>query len=340
MDLTTPRADGLHMPAEWAEHECCLMAWPSRESLWGSWFNAAKNDYATVARAIQDFEPVLMVCRPGDAAEVRDLCGSAISIEELPIDDSWTRDSGPLFVTDGVSRRAVVSMRFNGWGNKYQPHGNDDRLAANIARLLELPLYQAPLTSEGGAYFVDGEGTLITTVGSVLNDNRNPGVTREQAENILRDYLGADRIIWLDAFPDRDTDGHIDGIAQYVAPGVVALQVPDDHDNELYDFAVRNIASLTSSPDANGRTIDVKPVAPLGVTALAGTDTEIEIPYLNFYLPNGGVIMPTGDERTDEIALTRLREVFPDREVVGVPGTLLSYGGGGPHCITQQIPRL
>jgi agmatine deiminase len=279
-----------------------------------------------------------MACNPGQEAEVRDRCGSGISVEEIPVDDSWARDSGPIVVTDGTGRRAVVQLGFNGWGGKYLPYDADARLATAVAGVLGLPVFRAPIITEGGAFLVDGEGTAYTTRGSVLNDARNPGMTREQVDAVFVDYLGVEKVVWLEAFPDRDTDGHIDGIANLVAPGVIALQVPSDPRHELASYSQGNVELFARERDARGREVTVLPVAPLGHGVIDGE--QYDIPYLNHYLPNGGVVVPTGDPSTDDEALERLAEVYPGREVVGVPGTLLSYGGGGPHCITQQIPRL
>ncbi len=325
------------MPAEWAPHECCVMAWPARRSLWGAYWDEARADVAAVARAIAAFEPVLMVCAPGARGDVAAHCGSAVDVAEIPIDDSWTRDTGPIVVTDGAGRRAMVAFGFNGWGGKYVPHDRDAALPEALADLLGFPLVRAPLVAEGGALLVDGEGTLVTTVGSVLNANRNPGVSEQDAEAVFRDYLGVERTIWLVAFPDRDTDGHIDGIAQYVAPGRLALQVPDDASGDVGAYARENLARLAAKPDAGGRAIEVLPLETVGAALLDGE--EFEIPYLNCYLANGAVIVPVGDPASDEAALARMREIFPERAVVEVPGTILSLGGGGPHCITQQIPR-
>ena len=143
--------------------------------------------------------------------------------------------------------------------------------------------------------------------------------------------------MWLEAFPDRDTDGHVDGIANVVAPGVLALYIGEDSDGTIDPYSQRNLDLLASVHDAAGRHIRVEAVSPQGYATIDGE--EYDIPYLNHYLPAGGVVVPVGDPRTDEAALARLAEIYPDREIVGVPGALLSYGGGGPHCITQQIPR-
>ena len=335
-DPAVPRADGFRMPPEWAPHQCCVMAWPTRRSLWESQFDQAKADYAAVARAVAEFEPVLMICNPGDAAEVRDHCGSAIEISEIEIDDSWTRDNGPLFVVDDDGGLAVVDFGFNAWGGKFHPYDRDAALARALASVLGVRRYVAPMVLEGGAFFVDGEGTLITTEGPALDPRRNPGITRQRFEEVVGDYLGVERVLWLVAWPDRDTDGHIDGIAQYVRPGALLLLVPDDAGNENFGYAAENLRRLAGARDARDRRIEVLPFGVTG-SALAGPH-RVEVPYLNCYLANDAVIVPVTGGPTDEPALARLKEVFPDRAVVGVPGATLSFGGGGPHCITQQIP--
>jgi agmatine deiminase len=325
------------MPAEFDEHECTVIVWPARESLWGLHLDEAKRDYAAVVRAVAAFEEVVVVANPGSAVEVLNYCGIGVTVTEIPVDDSWVRDSGPIVVSDGAGRRAVVQLGFDGWGQKYVPHDKDARLATALAEVFGLPVFRAPIVSEGGALLVDGEGTLFTTEGSVLHPIRNPGLTRDGAEQIFRDYLGVDTVIWLEAFPDRDTDGHVDGIANLAAPGVLALSINADVDGALDAYSQRNLELLGSVRDAAGRVIQVEAVTPQGFAMIDGE--EYDIPYLNHYLPAGGVVVPIGDPRTDDAALARLAEIYPDRQIVPVPGALLSYGGGGPHCITQQIPR-
>ena len=335
-EISTPKADGFRMPAEWAPHQCCLMAWPTRRSLWGGLFEQAKLDYAAIARTIAGFEPVVMICRPGDAGEVRNRCGSAVEAAAIEIDDSWARDSGPVFVTNDSGDVAVADFRFNAWGAKYPPWDHDAALGRAVADLLGCRRYAAPIVLEGGAFFVDGEGTLVTTEGPVLDPNRNPGLTKAAFEQVADDYLGAPHVVWLVAAPDRDTDGHIDGVAQYARPGGLLLLVPADPGDDNFSFARENLRRLRGAADAAGRPFDV---IPFGITgaAMAGPD-RVEVPYLNCYLANGAVIVPVAGVPSDDAALQRLREVFTDRTVVGVPGAALSYGGGGPHCITQQMP--
>lgn len=334
----TPRDDGLTMPPEWAPHSACLMAWPARADLWGRFLEQAKLDYAAVATAIAQFEPVTMVCSPGDEKEVRDHCGGDVEPLPIPINDSWMRDSGPIFVTDGKDGVAMVHFRFNSWGEKYLPYDLDAQVPARLAEHFGIRRYEAPFVLEGGSFFVDGEGTLLTTEQCLLHPNRNPDMSRDEIEEGLRRYLGVERIVWLPCgmAGDRDTDGHVDGIAQYVRPGTIMLLNPRDESDDNYPLAQRNLARLETERDAAQRPLEVIPLDLVSYPEADGV--RVPIPYLNFYFANRGVVVPQGGVPEDEEALAQIAEVFPDREVVGVPGTVLSIGGGGPHCITQQVP--
>lgn len=333
-DPTPPAAAGFSMPPEWAPHAACLMAWPARLELWKDRLEDAKRDYAAVARAIADFEPVLMVCNPGMSSEVRDRCGSAIETIELPIDDSWTRDSGPIFVHDRSGSVAAVKFGFNAWGNRWHPYRDDALLPDRIAAHLGMRLFKAPFVLEGGAIVVDGEGTLLTTEQCLLDPNRNPGLTRQQIELGLMAYLGVTTVVWLplghvlDVGP-AGTDGHVDGVAQYLAPGRVLLEATADPAAEAYAAGQANLARLRASSDAMGRRIEVTVLDP-------GADASVS--YANHYIANGAVIVPTAGDAGDRPVLEFLATVYADREIVPVPGATLLFGGGGPHCITQQIP--
>ena len=330
----TPLASGFAMPAEWDVHAGCLIAWPARAQLWGSRLDAAKAEYAAVARAIADFEPVLMVCNPGQEAEVANACGAAIEALPIPINDSWARDSGPIFVRDGAGTVALVDFRFNAWGERWHPHDDDDALPAAVAAHLGVRRFAAPMVLEGGAIIVDGEGTLLTTEQCLLNPNRNPGMPRTQMEQVLHEYLGASRVVWLGDGHSLDvgpagTDGHIDGIAQYVAPGHLLLEAPQDPRSAEYASSQENLARLRSARDAAGRPFVVSLLDP-------GADPDAS--YVNGYVANGAVIVPVGGREQDKAALEVIAALYPGREVVGVTGDVLAEGGGGVHCITQQIP--
>ena len=330
----TPREDGFSMPAEWEPHEACLMEWPTvtREAFWAERFEEAKRDYATVANAIAAFEPVVMVCDPQQQAEVRRFCGDGVEALPLPIDDSWMRDNGPIFVRDAAGGIALVHFGFNSWGRSTCRTTETPRSPGTSPRTSACVATRPRFVLEGGSFFVDGEGTLVTTEQCLLNPNRNPTLSREEIEQGLRDYLGVEAIVWLGLghSTDRDTDGHIDGIAPYLAPATVALLLPEDPDDPDHERGRDNLDRLRRARDARGRAFEVIPFE---------TDPPGRVPYLNFYLANdGGLVMPIAERPEDEQALEQIAKMFPDREVVPVPGNCLNEGGGGPHCITQQRP--
>lgn len=330
----TPAAAGFAMPPEWAPHAACLMAWPTRRELWQDRLDDAKADYASVARTIAAFEPLLMVCNPGDEAEVRNRCGAGVEPLPIPIDDSWIRDSGPIFVRDAAGQIALVSFQFNAWGGRWHPHDSDNNLPNRVADHLGMRAFAAPFVLEGGAFLVDGDGTLITTEQCLLNPNRNPDLTRDQIEQGLRDYLGVSTVVWLKRGHSTDvgpagTDGHLDGVAAFVAPGHVMLEAPHDPSDPEYAGGVANLAALTAAKDARGRSLQVTQLDP-------GPDASVS--YSNFYIANGAIVVAVGGEAADGPALETLRSLYPDHEVIGVPGLAIAFGGGGVHCITQQVP--
>ena len=307
------------MPAEIAPHERTLMAWPCRRELWGDALADARRETAGVANAVAAFEPVLMVCRPGHGAEARAQLAGEVEIWEAAIDDSWLRDSGPIFVDDGRG----IQFGFNAWGEKFPPWDDDATIAGRLCDHLGRPWERSPMILEGGAIAVDGAGTLVTTEECLLNPNRNPDWSREQIEAELRARLGVERIVWLPygLLEDRDTDGHVDLVAAFARPGVVALlAVDDDNPN-----APRLAADREALRAADLEVVDVRGLA---------YDGEVAVSPMNLYVCNGAVIISDADER----AFQDVRAAFGDREVVGVAAEALAYGGGGPHCITQQVP--
>jgi len=326
------------MPAEWAPHERCLMAWPARAELWGPHAAAARAEYAATANAIAAFEPVTMVAAPGHAAEVRAACSAAVDVVEIPIDDSWLRDSGPIFVIDEQGRRSGVDFQFNSWGEKFLPFDRDAAVAQALLAELGLPRVASSMVLEGGAITVDGEGTLITTEQCVLNPNRNPGMSREQIEAELRRTLGVQVVVWLPwgGYEDHDTDGHVDGVCTYVRPGVVLAQTCEDPANPNFPLMAENLEVLRSARDAAGRALEIVELPQIPYFELDGE--TLMTSYPNVYIANGAVIVPTADHPLDADALAIIAGAFPDREVVGVPSRVIAYGGGGTHCITQQLP--
>jgi agmatine deiminase len=328
------------MPAEWAKHELTLMAWPVRLELWGEGLADAKAEYAAVARAIAAFEPVLMVAPEGAGQEVCDACGTGVNAIELPIDDSWMRDSGPIFVTGADGRRAGVDFRFNGWGEKFSPYDRDDAMNEPLLAHLGIERLPADFVLEGGSISVDGEGTLIATEQCLLHPSRNPSLSRAEIEARLREHLGVEIVIWIPAglLEDHDTDGHVDNVAQFVAPGVVLAQTVDDPSDPNHEPMAENAERLRAARDARGRALEVIEIGVLPRRTVRGQPGVV--PYVNLYVANGVVVVPTcgDDPDRDAEVLARLKDVYAGREVVGVPGRMLAEGGGGVHCITQQVP--
>jgi agmatine deiminase len=309
------------------------MGWPCRLELWGPVIEQARADYASVANAIAAFEPVTMIANPGaDAAQARAALSAIVDVVELPIDDSWLRDSGPIYVTDSQTRRAV-HFKFNSWGEKFAPWDKDAAIGALIAAQLGDQVLSAPLVLEGGSVISDGAGTVLTTEQCLLNPNRNPSMNRDGIEAALASYLGTERVVWLGEglIEDRDTDGHVDLIAAYTEDGRVILQTTAE-DNPNFAGCVENLARLASAG------IEVIEMPYLPYVEVAGE--QVVASYMNLYICNGALIVPVTGAETDDAALALLGAAFPGREVVGVPGSVIAYGGGGPHCITQQVPTL
>ena len=324
----------MRFPGEWEPHERTIMGWPCRESLWGPTMERARADYAYVANAIADFEDVTMIAGSAeDAHAARAACTGRVQVVELPIDDSWLRDSGPIYVVDDSGGRVAVHFGFNAWGEKFAPWDKDAEIGGLIARELGDEVLDAPLVLEGGSVISDGAGMILTTEQCLLSPNRNPTLSRDAIEELLGEYLGASRLVWLGQglVEDRDTDGHVDLIAAFTPERWALVQtVPAGNPNN--ENCAENVQRLH---DAGIETIEVPH---LTYTQVAGE--SVAVGYLNLYICNHAVIVPTAGHEFDEEALAIIGEAFPQRSTVPVPGATIAYGGGGPHCITQQVPAV
>jgi agmatine deiminase len=319
-------------PAEWEPHERTIMGWPCRTELWGETLPQAQADYAAVANAVAAFEPVTMIANAGaEAAQARAACAAAVEIVELGLDDSWLRDTGPIYTYDDAGDRLAVHFGFNAWGEKFSPWDRDAAVGAAIARTLGDRVVDGGMVLEGGSILTDGGGMLLTTEQCLLNPNRNPSMDRAAIEERLATALGVDRFVWLGQglVEDRDTDGHVDLIAVITRPGRVLLQTVADN-NPNHDNCAENARRLRAAG------LDVVELPLLPYAEVAGE--PVAASYLNLYICNGAVIVPVADQDSDEVALAMIAAEFPGREVVAVPGLVIAFGGGGPHCITQQVP--
>jgi agmatine deiminase len=357
---STPAADGFHMPAEFESHAGCWLLWPERPDNWRAGARPAQLAFAQVAAAIAQFEPVTVGVSRANFPAARAQLDARVRLVEMAHDDAWMRDVGPTCVVSKRGQVRGVDWHFNAWGGLqgglYFPWDQDDLVARKVLEIERLERYRAPLINEGGAIHVDGEGTALVTEECLLNANRNPGLSRADIERALREYLGVSHVIWLGrgVFND-ETDGHIDNLACFVRPGEVCLTWTERRRDPQYAISLDAWERLAAARDARGRRLKVTRLPLPGPLKLSAREAAGLLPqegtkprragerlagsYVNFYIANGGIIMPLLDPRTDRQAAQRLRRLFPQRRVVGVPAREVLLGGGNIHCITQQIPR-
>lgn len=339
MTHVIPPATNIRRPAEYERHAKTWMAWPHRRDLYDVELSAMQNAFVETAKAIARFEPVVMVAHPKHAQQAQLQLGNAATVMAAPIDDCWMRDTGPTFVKDGAGALKGVSWNFNAWGEKHEPWDNDAAVAERILDSENVEMLESWLTCEGGSLTTDGEGTLIVAETSVLNHNRNPGVNKALAEMELKAMLGLETVIWLPGDPmDSETDGHIDGMCCFVRPGVVLFERNDDPKDPHSRILAANLAALRQQCDAKGRELEV--IFLPEATEAAMTSDIFCASYINFYLPNGGLVMPAYGLPSDDEAKAILAKAFPDREIVAVDVRDIAPGGGAIHCITQEQPAV
>ncbi len=330
---------GFTMPAEWEPHVGCWMAWPSRTELWREFLEPAREDYARVARTIARHEPVTMIADPSWATDAQERCGPSVRVVPMPIDDSWLRDSAPTFLVDRAGRRAAAAFTFNAWGSKFPIFDKDAAVGAKIAAAADVPAYRSNLVVEGGGFLSDGEGTLITAETCVLNSNRNPGMSKAEAETELRAMLGVEKVIWLPGdVTETGTDGHVDGYIALTKPATVLLEVVADPSDPRFEVMTENRRMLERSTDSRGRRFELIPIAEAPRSAVPDGEEGYCRSYVNFYIANGAVIAPAYGIEEDAAVLETLRRAYPGRSVEMIPLKDLFRGGGGIHCITQQEP--
>lgn len=328
------------IPAEWSPHRAMWVGWPSHGELWEDNLEPAQAEVEALVRALAGpgRERVKLLVGNDEAladARARFEGLEAVEVVAGRFGDIWLRDTGPIF---GAGSNSAHAFRFNGWGGKYDlPH--DDAVADQVGQASGVALTRHDFVLEGGALDHDGAGTVLTTRQCLLNPNRNPGWNADAAEAALTTALGAKKTIWLgDGLLNDHTDGHVDNLARFVAPGVVACPVAwgrKDPNAEVYDATARDLHAAT---DAEGRALRVLRLPSPGLVV---DEDERPIPasHMNFLIANGAVIVPSyGDDRAAEMACEGLRTVFTDREVIALPSIAILSGGGSFHCISQQEP--
>jgi agmatine deiminase len=340
--MTTTQGTGVprafSMPPEWAAHAAVWTGWPADDELWVGELEGVRREFAAFVRALSRFEPVELIVGSDEAERdaARRLGGARVRMHRVPHDDVWLRDSGPIFVGDG-ERLRLLNWIFNGWGGKYAAE-RDNEIPRHVAAILDAGSEDVPVVLEGGSIDVNGAGTLLTTRQCLLTPTRNPSMTEGELAAVLRERLGATQVIWLDEGLEGDhTDGHIDTISRFTDTGTVVTVVSEDPDDTNYAPMQANLDRLRAAKAPGGQPFRVVPL-PLPRARLEFEGGRLPLTYANFYIANGGVIVPTYGDANDERALEILRPLFPGREVVGLTVRHLITGGGAFHCVTQQQP--
>ena len=354
---STPKKDGFRMPGEFEPHKQIWMLWPERPDNWRNGGKLAQKGFAEVAKAISQFEPVTMCVSREQYANCRNVLPDNIRVVEISNNDAWIRDCGPTFLVNDEGNVRAVDWDFNAWGGLvdglYFPWDQDQLVAQKVCEIEGIDTYRTPgFVLEGGAFHADGEGTLLTTEMCLLSEGRNPHMSKEEIEEMLKEYLNLEKVIWVkDGIDPDETNGHIDDVACFVRPGEVACIWTEDENDPFYQVCQDSYKLLCESTDAKGRKLKVHKLCLPKTPVRIGGEFDIDcvegtIPredgdlciasYMNFLIVNGGVIVPQYGDENDALALKQIQEMFPGHKAVGVNTREIVYGGGNVHCITQQ----
>ncbi|MCY1521111.1 Agmatine deiminase [compost metagenome] len=341
----SPKQQGLAFPAEWEKHEATWLSWPHKEESWPGKIETIYAPYCEFIKIIATGEKVRI--------NVRDEVMKAFAISEMQkvdadlsriefyfneSNDAWCRDHGPAFVVRG-KEKAVVDWGYNAWGGKYPPFDLDDVIPAKIASHFKLPLFEPGIVMEGGSVEFNGAGTILTSTACLLNENRNPHLNKTQIEDYLKEFYGADQVLWLgDGIIGDDTDGHIDDITRFVNEDTVLTVMEENPQDENYIILQENLALLKEMRLKDGRPLNIIEL-PMPSPVIY-EDTRLPASYANFYIANAAVIVPVFNDKNDEKALTIIQQAFPDRKVVGINSVDIIWGLGSFHCLSQQEPAV
>lgn len=364
----TPGAAGYRMPAEFERHRGCLMIWPQRPGSWPYGAENAKKVFAEIAGILSRSEQVTMLVSQALYEEAERMLSPKVNLLKMESDDAWARDTGPTFVVSGTDETAYeerklagINWEFNAWGGNYDGlYANwkkDNEIAASVLQEMNCRMFDAaPFVLEGGSIHTDGQGTMLVTENCLLSPGRNPGLSRQQIEEKLKEYCGAEKIIWLPCGIYQDeTNEHVDNVCAFTAPGEVVLAWTDDRKDPQYAMSQACLQVLERETDARGRKFLVRklliPETPVCITEqeLNGLQFEegedireagerLAASYVNFYIANDAVLVPQFGDAHDKLACLTLQEAFPARTIEPVSARDIIVGGGNIHCITQQIP--
>lgn len=341
MNRFDARIQGYHMPAEWAPMAAMWLGWPvleNRDELWGDHYARVEEEFALAARTFARYQSCKVTAHHSRADRARVLCGPGVEVLAVAAEDNWIRDCGPIFLQGPGGQLAAAVFRFNAWGGKYQPHDGCQQLAQDMARAAGVQVFNSDMVLEGGSFYVDGQGTLLTTESCLLHPNRNPHMSRSEIEEELGRMLGIRKVIWLPGNPDEvETNGHVDGIASFIGDGRMLVQSASPDQGEYYRTMQENRRALELATDAAGRRFEFLELPSPIVSERFGSERYCDC-YANYVLLNGAVVSTAFGVPEDEAARAVFTKAFPGRAIEMLPVTAISMGGGSLHCSTQQQP--
>jgi agmatine deiminase len=343
--LQTPRSLGFSFPAEWTKHEATWLSWPHKEESWPGKIAAIYEPYCEFIKIVATGEKVRINVRDEamKADAISHLENANVDLSQIEFyfnesNDAWCRDHGPAFVVKG-NTKAIVDWGYNAWGNKYPPYDLDDVIPTKIAKQFNLPLFTPDIVMEGGSVEFNGAGTILTSTACLLNKNRNPHLTKTQIETYLKEFYGAEQVLWVgDGIIGDDTDGHIDDITRFVNEDTVLTAVESNPLDENYLLLQENLVALKEMRLLDGRPLKIIKL-PMPSPVIYD-DTRLPASYANFYIANAAVIVPTFRDVNDKIALDIIQKAFPERKVIGIDSTDIIWGLGSFHCLSQQEPAV
>ncbi|MGN7724121.1 agmatine deiminase family protein [Chitinophaga sp. 22620] len=348
MTQPTPRQSGYYFPAEFHPHTATWLSWPHKEASWPGKIHTIFPHYSRFVKYLADSEKVRI--NVADEAmktfATGHLLQAGVNMRNVefffhPTNDAWCRDHGPAFLINPAAeqKKAVVDWNYNAWGGKYPPFDQDDIIPTLIANHYQLPLFNPGIIMEGGSVEFNGKGTILTSTCCLLNENRNPHLNREQLEEYLHQYYGADQVLWVEeGIVGDDTDGHIDDTIRFVNEDTVLTVIETDKQDENYTLLQQNLRQLQQMRLLNGKQLNIVTL-PMP-DAVVFEDQRLPASYANFYISNKYVIVPTFQCKKDDEALRIIAECFKDREVVGIDSTDIIWGLGSFHCLSQQEPEI
>ncbi len=344
--MNTPKSFGYYFPAEFEMHEATWLSWPHKEASWPGKIDAIYPNYSLFVKYLAQSEKVRInvVDAAMQESATAHLVKAGVNMDQVsfylhPTNDAWCRDHGPAFLINPAAdqKKVIVDWNYNAWGNKYPPYDLDDVIPTLIGKHFDIPVYHPGIIMEGGSVEFNGSGTILTSTSCLLNPNRNSHLNRDQIENYLFDYYGANQVLWVEeGIVGDDTDGHIDDTIRFVNEDTVLTVVESNRQDENYTILQDNLAQLKKMRLLNGKQLNIVEL-PMP-DAVIYEDQRLPASYANYYISNKYVIVPTFRSAMDDKALTIIAEAYSNREVVGIDSTDIIWGLGSFHCLSQQEP--